>query len=126
MNNVLHYVELIGKIVATGISLYAIIWSLLTVVNKFKQNMEIAIENRDWEAMITVINEFVTAVEEKYLDQEGAGALKKAEVIKLLEEAGYEITNIIDALIESSVYKQFNYDKDKKELTPEEKQPIIK
>ena len=126
MDNVLHYVELIGKIIATGISLYAIIWSLLTVVNKFKQNMEIAIENRDWEAMITVINEFVTAVEEKYLDQEGAGALKKAEVIKLLQEAGYDVTNIIDALIESSVYKQFNYDKDKKELTSEEKQPIIK
>ena len=126
MDNVLHYVELIGKIIATGISLYAIIWSLLTVVNKFKQNMEIAIENRDWEAMITVINEFVTAVEEKYLDQEGAGALKKAEVIKLLQEAGYDVTNIVDALIESSVYKQFNHDKDKKELTSEEKQPIIK
>ena len=125
MDNVLHYVEIIGKILATGISLYAIIWSLITVVDKFKQNMEIAIENRDWEAMITIINEFVTAVEEKYIGQEGAGALKKAEVIKLLEEAGYEVTNIIDALIESSVYKQFNYDKekkdDKKELTSKTK-----
>ena len=125
MDNVLHYVELIGRILATGISLYAIIWSLITVVDKFKQNMEIAIENRDWEAMITIINEFVTAVEEKYIGQDGAGALKKAEVIKLLEEAGYEVTNIIDALIESSVYKQFNYDKekkdDKKELTSKTK-----
>ena len=125
MDNVLHYVELIGRILATGISLYAIIWSLITVVDKFKQNMEIAIENRDWEAMITIINEFVTAVEEKYIGQDGAGALKKAEVIKLLEEAGYEVTNIMDALIESSVYKQFNYDKekkdDKKELTSKTK-----
>lgn len=115
MNNILHYVEVIGKIVATGLSLYAIIWSLLTVVFKFKEKMEAAIEAKDWEAMLNIINEFVTAVEQKYVDEHGAGAKKKAEVIGLLEEAGYEVTHIIEALIESSVYKQFNSDKESTE-----------
>ena len=111
MDNVLHYVEVIGKILATGLSLYAIIWSLLTIVFKFKEKMEAAIEAKDWEAMLNIINEFVTAVEQKYLDEHGAGAKKKAEVIGLLEEAGYEVTHIIEALIESSVYQQFNWNK---------------
>lgn len=114
MDNVLHYVELIGKILATGISLYAIIWSLITVVIKLKEKMQIAIENKDWESMINIINEFVTAVEEKYLNEQGAGAKKKAEVIELLKQAGYDVSSIIEALIESSVYKQFNWDKDLK------------
>ena len=113
MDNVLYYVELIGKIIATGLSVIAIIWSLISVVKKLIEQMNTAIENKDWEAMINIINEFVIAVEEKYLNQDGAGALKKAEVISLLKEAGYEITTIIDALIESAVYQNFNYNKNK-------------
>lgn len=116
MEDILHYVEVIGKIVATGLSLYAILWSLLTVVLKFKEKMEAAIEAKDWEEMINIINEFVTAVEQKYINEHGVGEKKKAEVINLLEEAGYDVTNIVKALIESSVYKQFNWDKSLTEL----------
>lgn len=114
MDNILHYVQVIGKILATGLSLYAVIWSLITVVSKLKEKMELAIENKDWESMLNIISEFVTAVEQKYLDKEGAGAQKKAEVIELLKEAGYEVTNIIDALIESTVYENFNWKKETK------------
>ena len=67
MDNVIHYVELVGKILATCISLYAIIWSLISVVQVFVEKMKIAIDNKDWENMIAIINEFVIAVEEKYL-----------------------------------------------------------
>ena len=114
MDSVLYYVELIGKIIATGLSVLAILWSLISVVKKLIEQMETAIENKDWESMINIINEFVIAVEEKYLNQESAGSLKKAEVVALLKEAGYEVTSIIDALIETAVYKQFNFNKKNK------------
>lgn len=114
MDNVLHYVELIGKIVATGISLYAIIWSLVTVVMKLKEKMEVAIENKDWESMINIINEFVVGVEQAHLGEHGVGEQKKAEVIELLKQSGYEITKVIEALIEASVYQEFNWKKEVK------------
>ena len=113
MDSVLYYVELIGKLIATGLSVLAILWSLVSVAKKLIEQMDTAIENKDWETMINIINEFVIAVEEKYLSQDSAGSLKKAEVIALLKEAGYEVTSIIDALIESAVYQNFNYNKNK-------------
>jgi len=111
MDNILHYVEIIGKIASVGISLYAILWSLISVVKVFVEKMNLAIENKDWEQMLNIIEEFVTAVEEKYLNKNGMGATKKAEVIALLEAAGYEVTQVVDALIESAVYDKFNANK---------------
>ena len=108
MEDVLHYTEIIGKVLATGISLYAILWSLISVVNVFVEKMKMAIEAKDWETMINIIEEFVTAVEEKYLNKSGMGATKKEEVVALLESAGYEVTKVVDALIESAVYNKFN------------------
>lgn len=114
MENVLHYVQVIGKILAIGLSLYAIIWSLVSVAKAFVDKMKVAVEQKDWEQMIAIIEEFVTAVEEKYLNKSGMGETKKAEVIALIESAGYEVTKVIDALVEAAVYNKFNKDKNKK------------
>ena len=114
MNEIMKYVSYFGKIVSIGLSLYAIIWSLITIVKAFSEKMKIAIENTDWEQMIQIISEFVLAAEQKFVGEKGAGKKKKEEVIALLESAGYEVTKVVDALIESIVYKQFNADKEKK------------
>ena len=114
MNEVLYYVEYIGKILAIGISIFSIVWSLISITKVYLEKLHIAIENKDWESMINIIGEFVTAAEEKFIGKEGAGAEKKAMVISLLEDAGYEVTKVIDALIESAVYQKFNSDKEKK------------
>ena len=111
MNEVLYYVELIGKILAIGISVASIVWSLISFTKVFVERMGAAIENKDWETMINIIGEFVTAAEEKFIGQQGSGAEKKAMVISLLEEAGYEVTKVVDALIESAVYQKFNSEK---------------
>lgn len=113
VNQIIYYVQKIGTIVSIGVTLFAIIWSLISVVKIFVEKMKIAIENKDWEQMIEIVNEFVLAAEQKFLGEKGAGKQKKEEVIKLLESYGYEVTNIIDALIESIVYQQFNADKEK-------------
>ena len=113
INQVIYYVQKIGKIISIAISLYAIIWSLISVVKVFTEKMHIAIENKDWEQMIEIVNEFVLAAEQKFIGEKGAGKKKKEEVIALLESAGYEVSKVVDALIESIVYKQFNADKEK-------------
>jgi len=113
MQDTLKYVESIGKILSIGISLYAILWALISIVKVYVEKMKLAIENRDWEAMITIVNEFVLAAEEKFLGKKGTGMEKKQMVISLLEEAGYEVTQVVDALIESAVYQQFNANKEK-------------
>lgn len=113
INQVIYYIQKIGKILSIGISLYAILWSLISVVKVFVEKMHMAIENKDWEQMIEIVNEFVLAAEQKFLDEKGSGKKKKEEVINLLESYGYEVTDIVDALIESVVYQQFNADKEK-------------
>ena len=113
MDEILSYVQTIGKILSIGISIYAIIWAIISLVKVYVEKMKIAIENKDWEQMIDIVNEFVLAAEEKFLNKQGAGAEKKQMVIDLLKEAGYEVTQIVDALIESAVYQQFNSDKEK-------------
>lgn len=112
-NTILYYVQKIGKILSIGISLYAVIWSLVSIVKIYLDKMQIAVENKDWAQMIDIIGEFVTAAEQKFIGEKGSGAKKKEEVIKLLQESGYEVTKVIDALIESIVYKKFNADKQK-------------
>ena len=111
MEEILKYVESIGKILSIGISLYAIIWAIISLVNVYVEKMKIAIENKDWQNMIDIVNEFVLAAEEKFLGKTGTGAEKKQMVIDLLKEAGYEVTKVVDALIESAVYQQFNSSK---------------
>ena len=114
MEEILSYVQTIGKILSIAISIYAIIWAIVSLVKVYVEKMKLAIENKDWEGMINIVNEFVLAAEEKFLGKTGTGAEKKAMVISLLEEAGYEVTKVIDALIESAVYQKFNSDKEKK------------
>lgn len=113
MDEILSYVQTIGKILSIGISIYAIIWAIVSVVKVYVEKMKIAIENKDWQQMIDIVNEFVLAAEEKFLGKTGTGAEKKEMVISLLKEAGYEVTQVVDALIESAVYQQFNSDKQK-------------
>ena len=113
MEEVLKYVEYIGKVLSIGISIYAILWAIISLVKVYVEKMKIAIENKDWEQMIDIVNEFVLAAEEKFLGKTGTGAEKKQMVISLLKEAGYEVTQVVDALIESAVYQQFNADKQK-------------
>lgn len=114
IDEIMKYISYAGKIISIGLSLYAIIWSLITLVKAFSEKMKVAIENKDWEQMIEVINEFVLAAEQKFADEQGAGKKKKEEVISLLQSAGYDVTKVVEALIESIVYKQFNADKEKK------------
>lgn len=114
MNDVLYYIEIIGKILAIGISIYSILWSLISITKIYIEKLNIAIENEDWENMLNIIGEFVTAAEEKFIGKSGSGAEKKEMVITLLEEAGYEVTKVVDALIESAVYQKFNSNKEKK------------
>ena len=113
MDEILSYVQTIGKILSIAISIYAIIWAIVSLVKVYVEKMKIAIENKDWQQMIDIVNEFVLAAEEKFLGKQGAGVEKKQMVIDLLKEAGYEITQVVDALIESAVYQQFNSDKEK-------------
>lgn len=113
MEEVLKYVGYIGKVLSIGISIYAILWAIVSLVKVYVEKMKIAIENKDWEQMINIVNEFVLAAEEKFLGKTGTGAEKKQMVISLLKEAGYEVTQVVDALIESAVYQQFNADKQK-------------
>ena len=113
MEETLKYVEYVGKILSIGISLYAIIWAIISLVKVQVEKMKLAIENKDWESMINIVNEFVLAAEEKFLGKKGSGVEKKEMVISLLKEAGYEVTQVVDALIESAVYQQFNSNKEK-------------
>lgn len=113
MEETLKYVEYVGKILSIGISLYAIIWAIISLVKVQVEKMKLAIENKDWESMINIVNEFVLAAEEKFLGKKGSGSEKKEMVISLLKEAGYEVTQVVDALIESAVYQQFNANKEK-------------
>lgn len=113
MEEILSYVQTIGKILSIAISIYAIIWAIVSLVKVYVEKMKIAIENKDWQQMIDIVNEFVLAAEEKFLSKQGAGAEKKQMVIDLLKQAGYEVTQVVDALIESAVYQQFNSDKEK-------------
>ena len=113
MNEILKYVETFGKIISIGVSLYAILWSLISVVKIFIEKMQMAIENKDWEQMIQIVSDFVMAAEQKFLDEKGAGAKKKEEVVNLLKSYGYEVTEVVDALIESIVYQRFNAGKEK-------------
>jgi Ethanolamine utilization protein EutJ (predicted chaperonin) len=108
MEETLKYVEYIGKILSIGISVYTIVWAIFSVVQVQVEKMKLAIENKDWESMINIVNEFVLAAEEKFLNKSGCGKDKKQMVINLLEQAGYEVTEVVDALIESAVYQQFN------------------
>jgi len=110
-STVLQTVEQIGKIISILLSLVTIIWSLVSVVKNFVEKLKIAINQQDWETTIELINEFVKAAEQQFAAQDKAGAEKKALVISLLEKAGYEVTEIIDALIESAVYSNFNEEK---------------
>lgn len=114
VNEIMKYVEYVGKIISVGLSLYAIIWSLITIVKAYSEKIQVAVKNKDWEQMIEVINEFVLAAEQKFVGEKGSGKKKKEEVISLLELSGYKVNKIIDALIESIVYKQFNADKEEK------------
>lgn len=111
MDEVLGYVQTIGKILSIGISVYAVVWAIISFVSVYVEKIKVAIENKDWQNMLDIVNEFVLAAEEKFLGQTGKGAEKKQMVISLLEEAGYEVTKVVDALIESAVYQQFNADK---------------
>ena len=113
MEEILTYVQIIGKILSIGITLYAIIWAIVSLVKVYVEKLKIAVENKDWQNMIEIVNEFVLAAEEKFLGKQGAGAQKKQMVIDLLKEAGYDVTNVVDALIESAVYQQFNADRKK-------------
>lgn len=113
MNQVLYYVEYIGKIIAIGISVFSIVWSLISITKVYLEKLKIAVENKDWQNMLDIIGEFVTAAEEKFIGKSGSGAEKKQMVISLLEEAGYEVTKVVDALIESAVYQKFNFYKEK-------------
>ena len=65
--------------------------------------------------IILLILVFITLILASiYFIMEYRSKKKKEEVIALLESAGYEVTKVVDALIESIVYKQFNADKEKK------------
>lgn len=108
INEVLVLVQNIGKIISIAVSLIAILWSLISVVKTFLAKMKLSIEAKDWENMLQTITEFVQAAEEKFAGEESAGAEKKAMVIDLLEQASYVVDDIMDALIESAVYKNFN------------------
>ena len=57
-----------------------------------------------------VIKAAVQAAEQLYKNQTGSGMLKKAYVLRILEENGYianasEVTSKIDSFIESAVYE---------------------
>ncbi len=58
----------------------------------------------------TVIKAAVQAAEQLYKNQSGSGMLKKAYVLRILEENGYigtasTVTSEIDSMIESAVYE---------------------
>lgn len=103
--------ENIGKIISILASVFAIVWSVISVVRILIVQMKSAVEAKDWEELLRIINELVIAAEQKFAKEGSSGAEKKKEVLALIEQAGYEITSVIDALIESAVFKNFNKDK---------------
>lgn len=113
MDVILKYAGQIGKILSIGVSVFAVVWAIVAFTKTYIERMKIAIENKDWEQMITIVQEFVLAAEQKFLDEKGSGAKKKEEVVNLLKSYGYEITSTVDALIEAIVYKQFNSNRNK-------------
>lgn len=114
MDTVLYYAELIGRLIAIGVSVFSIVYAIINLTKAYAEKLKLAIDNKDWELMLNIIGEFVTAAEEKFIGKEGAGAEKKEMVVSLLQEAGYEVTKIVDALIESAVYQKFNSGTEKK------------
>lgn len=110
---ILKYAEQIGKILSIGVSVFAIVWAVVSYTKVYIERMKMAIETKDWEQMIEIVKEFVLAAEQKFLNEKGSGAKKKEEVVNLLKSYGYEVNSIVDALIESIVYKQFNANKEK-------------
>ena len=47
MNEVLYYVEYIGKILAIGISIFSVVWSLIPITKVYLEKLKIAVENKD-------------------------------------------------------------------------------
>ena len=47
MDEILSYVQTIGKILSIAISIYAIIWAIVSLVKIYVEKMKIAIENKD-------------------------------------------------------------------------------
>lgn len=103
--------ENIGKIVSILATVFAIVWSVISVVRILIVQMKAAVDAKDWEELLRIINELVIAAEQKFAKEGSAGAEKKKEVLSLIEKAGYEVTAVIDALVESAVFRNFNKDK---------------
>lgn len=108
LESILYYVRSIGRIISIGISVMTMVWSVISVVKVLVERMKLAVEEKDFSELLDVIDEFVIGMEQKYSTEDNVGAKKKEEVIKLLESAGYSFNEVIDALIESAVHRNFH------------------
>lgn len=61
-------------------------------------------DDRDAEKLDLFVSELVAAAEQLYADADEDGSVRRSYVQEMLVEAGYEITEVVKALIESKVY----------------------
>ena len=85
-------VELAGVMVAAFI---------MTQLKPLVQEWSLKIKNERLQETIAI---FVASVEQTLKDQDPTGAKRFSEVERLLEEAGYVITDVVRSMIESAVY----------------------
>lgn len=61
-------------------------------------------DERDAEKLDLFVSELVSAAEQLYAEADETGSIRRGYVQKMLVEAGYEITEAVQAMIEAKVY----------------------
>lgn len=101
-----YVVSIIAELLWAGVSLLVIVF--LPKVVAYLQSKGVEIDN---EELAKQVSAFVKAAEQILKDGDDTGEKRKQYVIDCLEEAGYEITQTVIALIESAVFDVNNTSK---------------
>lgn len=92
-------IDIIIKIVAT-ILLAGAGWLGNYIISYMRSNLDA----KEVEFLDTFVAELVAAAEQLYAEADETGRIRREYVQKMLIEAGYEITDAIQAMIEAKVY----------------------
>lgn len=78
--------------------------ALLTIIPKLKAWLETKVGEKQASNIYELIEVFVESAEQQYKSEDKEGTIRKQYVMDRLREVGIEITNEINAYIESAVF----------------------
>lgn len=89
-------VEILAALLAIGITWLAV---------KAKEFIVAKITETEHVWLVELVEDFCAAAEQELKEDDPTGEKRKARVYELLAEAGVEVSNIVDALIEAAVLR---------------------